>query len=156
MPTTATDVMVRSVISVSPDTPLLEVHRLFVEEQIHGAPVVDETGGILGVVTSTDLLRAVGDEHDTASYSSDYLRDLLEFSAPDWSSGPEDFQDRLSQQRAGDAMTRGAVTLPAGTPIEVVAKTLQENHIHRVWIVEDGSLVGVISTFDLLPFVRQG
>jgi len=155
MSITAADVMIRSVLSVGPDTPLLEVHRLFVEEQIHGAPVVDESGKILGVVTSMDLLRAVSDEHGAAAYSSDYLRSLVEFSSPDWSGNPEDFQDRLNQECASDVMTPGAVSVSSTTPIEEVAKTLLEHGVHRVWVIEGAALAGVISTFDLLPFVRS-
>jgi CBS domain-containing protein len=34
--------MVRELITVTPETLLFDVHRLFVEEEIHGAPVVDE------------------------------------------------------------------------------------------------------------------
>jgi len=155
MPTRASDVMQRSVISVGPDTPLIDVHRLFVEEQIHGAPVLDDTGKILGVVSSTDLLRAVEEEQDAAAYSSDYLRDLLEFSAPDWGGSPEDFQDRLGQTTVADVMTPGAVTIPPDTPVAEIASTLRTARIHRVWVAENGQLVGVVSTFDLLPLLEK-
>jgi CBS domain-containing protein len=57
MPTTAADLMTRAVVSVGPDTPLLEVYRLFVSEQIHGAPVMDEEERLIGVISSSDLLR---------------------------------------------------------------------------------------------------
>ena len=63
---TARDVMQTYLISVNPETPLLEVHRLFVDEEINGAPVVDETGRLLGVISSVDLLRAVEEEHDAS------------------------------------------------------------------------------------------
>ncbi len=70
-------------IALSPDTPFLNAHRLFVDEEINGAPVVDETGRLLGVVSTLDILRAVEEEHDTASAHKVYFHAELEFSGPD-------------------------------------------------------------------------
>ena len=155
MPTTAADLMTRAVVSVGPETPLLEVYRLFVDEQIHGAPVMDEEERLIGVVSSSDLLRSVDDERDTAIASSDYLRDLVEFSGPDWGRGLTDFQDRLAQLTVADVMTAAAATVEADTPISEVARLLRQHGIHRAWVVEEGRLCGVISTFDLLPLVEK-
>ncbi len=152
---TAGDLMTKSVVSVDPETPLGEVYRLFVGEQIHGAPVLDDEERVIGVVTSSDLLRAIAEERDTSVAGSDYLRDLLEFSGPDWGRGLTDFQDRLAQLTVQDVMTPEAVTVPRETPIAQVARTLREHRIHRAWVEEGGRLCGVISTFDLLPIVEQ-
>jgi CBS domain-containing protein len=151
----AGDLMTKSVVSVGPDTPLLDVYRLFVTEGIHGAPVVDDEERVVGVVTSSDLLRAVEEERDTAIASGDYLRELLEFSGPDWGRGLTDFQDRLTQLAVADVMTAAAVTVRRETPIAEVARTLRERGIHRAWVEEHGRLCGVISTFDLLPLVER-
>jgi CBS domain-containing protein len=152
---TAGDLMTKSVLSVGPDTPLIEVYRLFVAEQIHGAPVVDDEERVIGVVSSSDLLRALEEERDTAVASTEYLRDLVEFSGPDWGRGLADFQDRLAQLSVADVMTSVAVTVRRDTPIGEVARTLRVHGIHRAWVEENGQLCGVISTFDLLPLVEQ-
>jgi CBS domain-containing protein len=150
----ARDVMQGHVVTVGPDTPLLDVHRLFVEEEINGAPVVDETGKLLGVISSLDLLREVDREHESPSSDAIYFRDVLEYSAPDWAESSEDFQDRLTRLRVSDAMTPGGVTVAPDAPIEEVAKTLRSNRIHRVLVVERGELVGLISTFDLVELLE--
>jgi predicted transcriptional regulator len=152
---TAGDLMTKSVVSVGADTPLLDVYRLFVTEQIHGAPVVDDEERVIGVITSSDLLRAAEEERDTAVSSSDYMRDLVEFSGPDWGHGLTDFQDRLAQLTVAEVMTAVAVTVRRDTPIQQVARTLREHAIHRAWVEENGQLCGVISTFDLLPLVEK-
>ena len=154
MAMTAGDLMTRAVISVGSETPLLDVYRLFVGEQIHAAPVIDEEERLIGVVSSTDLLRAIDDERDTALVASDYLRELLEFSGPDWGEGLTDFQDRLAQRTVADVMTTGAITVQTDTPISQVARILRENGIHRAWVEEKGRLCGVLSTFDLLPLLE--
>jgi CBS domain-containing protein len=156
MPSTARDVMTRSVVSVGPDTPLLDVYRLFVAEQIHGAPVVDDEELLIGVISSSDLLRAADEERDTAISSSDYLRDLVEFSGPDWGKGLSDFQNRLAALTVADVMTPTAVTVRPDTPVAEVARILRQHQVHRVWVEDDGRVCGVVSTFDLLPLVEKG
>jgi CBS domain-containing protein len=155
MKRTAESVMQSSVASVSPETPLADVQRLFVEAEIHGAPVVDEDGTVVGVITSGDLLRAAEQERDTAVVDSDYFRDTLEFSGPDWSGVPADFQDRLSNLSAQDVMTPKAITVSRGAPVAAVAEVLRKNRVHRVFVVDAGILVGVVSTFDLLECLER-
>lgn len=155
MATTARDVMQTHLITVSPEAPLIEVHRLFVDEEINGAPVVDDEGRLLGVVSSMDLLRAVEEEYDSAAVEQNYFRDFLEFSGPDWTRTPEDFQDRLGGERVEDRMTRSPATVTPDTPVSDVATRMRESHIHRVFVVEDGVLHGLISTFDLIALLEK-
>lgn len=155
MALTAGDLMEKDVVTVSPDTPLLDVHRLFVEEEIHGAPVVDDEGQVVGVITTLDLLRAVEEEHDTARVDPVYFRDTLPYSSPDWTSNPEDFQDRLSQDRVSDAMSTEVITVSAQASVAEVARLLHDQRVHRVLVVEDGRLAGIISSFDLVGLLAE-
>jgi CBS domain-containing protein len=151
----ARDLMERHVISVSPSAPLLDVQRLFAEEGIGGAPVVDEMSTLIGVITSSDLLRAIEEEHDTVAAQADYFRDLLPYSSPDWSSSSEDFQDRLAERRVEEVMTTRVLTVgPEATAAEV-AHDLRTHQVHRLFVVQDGRLIGIISTFDLLRVVED-
>ncbi len=152
---TAADVMQPGVVSVSPETPLAAVFELFSAEQIHGAPVLDNAERIVGVISASDLLRAVAEERDTAAVESNYLRELVEFSAPDWRGGLDDFQDRLAMRCVAEVMTPSAVTVARDASVAEVARRLREHAVHRLWVVEDGRLCGVISTFDLLPVVEK-
>jgi len=155
MAKTARDVMQTHVISVSPEEPLVNVHRLFVEEEITGAPVVDGDGRVLGVVSSADLLRAVVEEEDSATSDPRYFRDFLEFSGPDWGAVPEDFQDRLAQLRAEDAMSPEPITVTPDAPISEVARTLRFHRIHRLLVEEQGRLAGIVTSFDLMGLLEK-
>ena len=55
-------VMTREVKTVRPETPLDEALQLFVHAQIHGAPVVDPEGRLLGMVSFTDLAQRAGED----------------------------------------------------------------------------------------------
>jgi CBS domain-containing protein len=148
----ARDLMERAVITLSPESSLLDAHRLLVEEAVHGAPVVGEDGLVHGVVSSLDLLRVVRDELEpgAASTSSTYFRDELPYSGPDWQRMPEDFQDRLQALTVEDAMSRELVMVAPDASIACVARTMIEHHVHRVLVGEAKLLVGLISSFDLM------
>jgi len=153
---TARSVMTDSVVSVSPESSLLDLLRLFVEEDIHGVPVVDDGGEFVGVISTSDLLRAEEDEQDTASSQTDYLRGLLEFSLPDWAGDLVDFQNRLAQRTVAEVMTKAFASVPQDASVADVARCLRENQIHRVWVVDAGRVCGVISTLDLMPVIERG
>ena len=57
----ARNIMQSQVVSVSPDDPLPSVQRLFFEEEIHGAPVVDDQGRVVGLISTIDLLHAAAE-----------------------------------------------------------------------------------------------
>ena len=155
VPLTVRDLQQSDVVSVSPNTPLLQVHRLFVEAEIHGAPVLEDDGSLVGVITTTDLVRAIEEEHESGIVQTDYFRDILPYSVPDWAGGPEDLQDRLEQSQVEDAMTREVATISPDAPVGEAARLLRENKIHRLFVTEGGVLVGVISAFDLLAIVEK-
>jgi CBS domain-containing protein len=154
--TTARSIMTDSIVSVSPESPLADVLRLFVEEGIHGAPVVDDAGRFVGVISTTDLLRAEQEEQESVLEAHDYLQDLIEFSLPSGLTGGSiDFQDRLAQRTVAEVMTTSFASVPADAPLEAVAGCLRENRIHRVWVVDEDRVCGVVSTLDLMPIVEQ-
>lgn len=148
----ASDLMERNVITVTPSTRILDLHRLFVEEEIHGAPVVGEDGSVQGVVSALDLLRVVRDELEpgAGATATRYFRDELPYSGPDWMAIPEDFQDRMQELTAAEAMTPELVTVRPDATIEDIARTMFKHRVHRVLVCDDGALEGVITTFDMM------
>lgn len=155
MGATAADVMETELLSVAPETPLIDVQRLFFEEEIHGAPVVDEKGALVGIITSGDLLRAVAEEHDAGAAQTEYLRDMVEFSAPDWVNRTGDFQDRLETLQAVDYMTADPMTVPPGTPVSEIARIMGRDRIHRVLVAEGDRLVGLVTSYDLVRLLEK-
>jgi CBS domain-containing protein len=153
----AADLMERDIISVTPDTPILDVHRLFVEEEIHGAPVVGEDSIVYGVISTLDLLRIVRDELEPGAggTSSTYFRDELPYSGPDWQRMPNDFQDRMQALTARDAMTKELVMVSPDVGVAEIARTMLTHHIHRVLVGKDRMLEGVITSFDLLRVIAD-
>jgi len=153
MPRTAADVMRSDVLTIAPETPLRNVHRLFVDEEITGAPVVDETGRVLGVLSATDLVRAVAEDDDEGDAT--FLRDMVELSGRDWGGLPEEYADRLQRLQACDAMSDEPIAVAPETPIPEVARRMRFHRIHRVLVLEDGRLRGLLTTFDLVGLLEK-
>lgn len=152
----ARDFMQKDVLTLAPETPLINAHRFFVEEEIHGAPVVEDDGTVVGVVSTLDLLRAVEEEHERGSSAPSYFRESLEFSSPSWPRLSEDFQDRLSELTVLDVMNNEVVAVRPDATAADVARTIRTQRVHRVLVIEDQKLVGLISTFDLARLIEGG
>lgn len=155
MQKTAKDIMQSRVVTVSPDAPLHSTQRLFYEEGIHGAPVVDEQGRVVGMITSTDILRAATEAEESSPSGPGYFRDDIDSSGGLLPLDPDDFQERLRDITVADFMTEGVVHVEPGTPIPEIARTIRENKIHRLLVVENGALRGIVSTFDLVTLLEK-
>jgi CBS domain-containing protein len=55
------DVMIRDVVTVAPDVPVVEAAKLMMERRIHRLPVI-ESGKLVGIVTSYDFARIVAEQ----------------------------------------------------------------------------------------------
>jgi len=156
--TVAEDIMEKRVVTVAADSPLLAVYRLFVEEDISGAPVVDETGDVVGVISSRDLLRIANETHDDAAMDLHYYEDVPSFQAKEWMTDIEEFEDRLTQRNVSQVMTTGAISVRRDTPINEIADILLKHRIHRVLVLDvendEGPLVGLVSVFDMVALLR--
>jgi CBS domain-containing protein len=124
--TTVAEHMATHPILIRADASLTDAAELMDRHHVHGLPVVDATGALIGVLSQTDLNRA---------RSTEYL----------WVNWPG-----LSVRHL---MTSPAITIHRSTPLIVAARKMEQHQIHRLVVVEDGdetSPVGVLSMTDLI------
>lgn len=117
--------------------PLIEVLHLFVESQVGAAPVLDANGGVLGLLTSTDLLQAIDQAMDEDEDPGE----------------PEELVERLTTITAAELATPEVVWIAPATPALEVARQMRSEGLHRVLVGEGGRLAGILTTFDLLAAV---
>lgn len=113
-------IVVRADASLTEAVELMDVHH------VHGLPVVDDTGVLVGVLSQTDLNRARSTEYLWANWPGLAVRHL---------------------------MTSPAITVHRSTPLIAAARKMEELGIHRLVVVEDGdetNPVGVVSMTDLI------
>lgn len=144
---TARDIMTSPVVSVNEATPVKDLMHLLSTRTISGAPVVDEAGDLVGVISITDLLAAnIGDDElgpadFHTSPSMDGLSELNDLLAPG---------EEIQEHPVRELMSRNSVTADEDCPIGAMSRTLVSNRIHRLVIVRDNKPVGIVSVGDIL------
>jgi CBS domain-containing protein len=138
----ARDIMVSPVITVKPSQTVREVARVFVERKISAAPVVDDTGRLVGIVSEGDLLRR--SETKTERDRSSWLRLLTadEILAVEYT--------KARACKVADVMTKKVVVATVDTPLSEIASLLEKNSIKRVPVLSAGRLVGIVSRSNLV------
>jgi CBS domain-containing protein len=136
-----TDVMTSEVRTVREATLFKEAVELLLAEDISGLPVVDEYGGVVGIVTEADLITK-------EAYPSPRQRRLLRVLA---SSDGEDWAGKAEGVTVGDVMTKDPILAAPDDDVRSVARLMLERGIKRLPVVSaTGKLVGIVSRHDLL------
>ena len=137
----AADIMTKSVVTVTPQTGVVEIARLLVEKRISAVPVV-ENGRPVGIVSEGDLLRQA---EPRAPRSPKWLE--LFFSRDTLAAEYIHSHARTAEQ----IMTRGVVTVMEDTHVSDIVDLLEGKRIKRVPVVDiGGHVVGIVSRSNLL------
>jgi CBS domain-containing protein len=152
---TAEELMTPNPLSLYRDATIHEAATFLVNREISAAPVIDEAGRPVGVLSRADIVRYEGERVEHAVPVSEFEEhgELLLSSGERLKSG---FQVEVAEQTlVRDIMTPVIISVVPTTPVlEVVAK-LVAMKLHRLFVVDEaGVLVGVISTFDILRNLR--
>ena len=135
-------VMNHNVISINSSNSLPEMESMVGKHRISGFPVVDD-GKLVGVVTTSDLvgnLCPAFDANRVASSDAE-LGNLIASSAG----------EVASAATVAEIMTRDPITVAPNDLLHDAADLMYEHRIHRVFVVDDSDVVGVLTPFD---FVR--
>jgi CBS domain-containing protein len=119
-----------------------EVARIFVDNRISGAPVLDPDGHVAGMISEGDLLRR--SEIGTEERPRTSWLDL-------WSASHE-ARDYIKTHavKVRDVMTTDVLTVKPDTSLGEVASILETRRIKRVPVTDAGRLVGIVSRANLV------
>jgi CBS domain-containing protein len=176
---TLREIMTTELVTVSPDMNLHELAEVFASKRISGAPVVAGTD-LVGVISSSDLLEFEstspgsprhrenqtewGEVEDAREFEGDappsyYFTDFWHDAGADvlerieTSEGPE--WNHLEGRTVAEAMTPSVWSMTSATPVQQAARLMFDNRIHRVLIVDDGMLIGIVSAIDIVRSVAE-
>ncbi len=124
---TVADYMTRTLITVGPDMEINRAMSLLLDKRISGAPVVDDQGGLVGVLSKKDCLRA--------AIEASYYRD--------WGA------------TVAAHMSTEVEMLDAGLDIMAAANAFLASSFRRFPVMEAGQLVGQISRSDALRAMQD-
>ena len=122
---TVRDHMDKQVVTVRPETRILDAIGLLLEKRVTGAPVVDRSGRVVGILTEKDCLRLVA----------------------------AGIQGDVPRGDVASIMTPNPETIPPDMDIYYAAGLFLTRPFRRFPVVEDGRLVGAITRFDILRVI---
>jgi len=122
---TVRDLMQREVVTAAPETTVREVAHLLADRGISGMPVATPSGEVLGVVSSSDLVRLAAERP-------------------------------LDQLAVSEIMTPVSFSVGPDCSVRDLADFLVRGGIHRAMVLEDGRLLGIVTTMDVLAALADG
>jgi CBS domain-containing protein len=130
-PATVGDLMAVDPIVIHANASLNDAVALLDHHHVHGLPVVDGAGSLVGVLSQTDLVRARSTEYLWSNWRGLAVRHL---------------------------MTSPAITVTRSTPIPLAAAKMEKHHVHRLVVVADHDErlpIGLLSTTDLVHQIAE-
>jgi CBS domain-containing protein len=118
------DAMTLKVATVGPDVSVEQAIQILLDKQVSGAPVVDNDGNLVGIITQFQLLEVM-------------------------------YDPKLKMSRVRELMTRNVLTVDENTTLATVANMLIVHRIHRLPVLRQRRVVGIISRSDLLRYFMK-
>ena len=142
---TAKDIMTKDVVTVTSDTTIQTLAALLVRNQISGAPVVDDSGALVGIVTENDLIRQNKRLHIPTVISfldaAIYLESSKKFAEE---------VNRVTATKVGDIYIRKVVTISETDTVTDIATIMAEKKVHLLPVVSGGKVVGIVGKRDIV------
>lgn len=127
------EIMTTNLVTVGPDKPAKAIQDIFRENDFHHLPVLDKGEQLIGIISKEDVFKlsyVLSLETTGRTYSKKEYETLT----------------------AKDIMTKYPVVLDPDDSIGLAADIFLANKFHALPIVEDGQLLGMVTTHDLLEF----
>ncbi|MFC1820094.1 CBS domain-containing protein [Thermodesulfobacteriota bacterium] len=152
----AKEIMNQDVLSVGINWSIDQLADYLIENSISGAPVTSEDGRLLGVVSLTDIVRYKSMPSIDAQPNEPHEY-YIHARERDYSPAEiESFRvEAESLVTVGDIMTPMTFNVNEDTKLQQVAEAMIRGRIHRVFVTSDETLVGIITTMDILKVIRD-
>ena len=180
---TGKDIMQTDVVTVGTDATARYLARLLADEEISGVPVLNTSGTLVGVVSSTDLVRLAADESGMQLRPAGVAAGLGTLRDPDVDDDELDARSEvdpygfflpenspITGQRfledwpegdfdsvpVTDIMTPVSFSVEPDTPLDELCQFLVRGRIHRAIVRSGEELVGIVTSADVLKAVADG
>ncbi len=154
MPTTIADVMTSRVLVVPPNLGLKDAARFLLQHSVSSAPVVDDDGRVVGMLSKTDLVR-----HGVLGHGEVYLRPkeidvgsrevTLVYAVPHKAGPPDDIP-------VSEVMMPLSFSVKPDDPAMTGVRMMVDGRLHRLMVTEGDRLVGLISALDMVETLSEG
>ncbi|MDD5450079.1 MAG: CBS domain-containing protein [Candidatus Omnitrophica bacterium] len=136
------EVMVKKVITLSPDTPVKDATAKLSELEISGLPVVDSAGKLVGMFTEKEVLKFI---------LPSYVEQVGRFVYENTSKGIQNKMAAMNNLKVKDLMRKDVTTVKEDTSLFEVARIMLTQKVRRIAVVDDSAkLVGIVSRADVM------
>lgn len=142
---TVRDIMTTQVITVTPDTSIVNAAKILLEKKINGAPVVDDSGRLVGILCQSDLIAQQKKIPIPTLFT--FLDSVIQLSS---AKQIEKQIRKIAALTVAEAMTPEPVTVHPDVGLEAVAALMVDSNLHTLPVVEGKRLVGIIGKEDVL------
>lgn len=138
-------IMTRKVITVDPETSIVEAADTMLRYHIGGLPVVNTAHKLVGIISEGDFIRRaeIGTQRKRGRW--------LQFLAGPSQTASEFVRERGRKVR--EIMTPDPVTVAEDTPLEDVVRLIEQHNVKRLPVMRGDQLVGVVTRTNLLQAV---
>jgi CBS domain-containing protein len=143
----AHQIMTRPVITVTPETTVVEAATTMLRKHVSGLPVVDAAGKLVGIVSEGDFIHR--GEIGTQRKRGWFTRFIL---GP--GQGATDFVHEHGR-KVGALMTTDPVTITEETPLEEIVRLMEKHSVKRLPVIRGDKVVGIVSRANLLQAVAS-
>ena len=150
---TASHLMVENPISIRDNASIREALALFADKGFSAAPVIDEKGRPVGVISRFDII--VHDREKIDYVTPDYYG-RSSMRTPEGEPLGKGFHvENVDRTRVRDVMTPAVFSVDPDAPAANVVSEMLALKVHRLFVVDrSGVLVGVVSALDVLRHLR--
>ena len=141
------DIMNTHIVSLHYATPFLDAAKMFLVYHLSGAPVVSDTGELVGIISEKDLMRAMYPTPNEV-YSHPYLLFYEE--------ELNEATTSATHKCVGDVMSKRLITTTPDTHVFKVGGYMVATGVHRVPVIDENrKLVGMVSRGDVYRAMLQ-
>jgi CBS domain-containing protein len=143
----AHQIMTRPVVTIKPETTIVEAANTMLQRHVSGLPVVDAAGKLVGIVSEGDFIRR--SEIGTQRKYGRFLRFIL---------GAGEAATNFVHEhgrKVAEIMTPKPLTVTEDTALEEVVGLMEKYHVKRLPVIRDDRVVGIVSRANLLQAVAS-
>jgi len=143
---TARGLMTKNPVSISEHATLQDAAAFLTTRNISAAPVINDAGRPVGVLSRTDIIRFSSGVPEAPQMLGDFINEAKRLSNP----------THRNSVSVRQAMTPVVLSVDLDASLAEVCEKMLVGKVHRLFVIDvDGTLVGVISALDVLRCLTQ-
>lgn len=152
------DAMTKYVITLSPEETIRDASEKFAMKNISGAPVVDESGKVVGILSEADILHMLGTyytQNNVVFLPTPF--DLIEIpfrQVITFTEAKVALED-ISKKKVKEIMKKNVITVTSDAPVEYAAELMIEKKVNRLPVIEKEKLFGIITRGDIIKVLAE-